>query len=112
VAFGFLATLDAIFVLLIYLLVSVACVRFFWVKRRAQFSVVRHSVIPVLCSLITGGIAALAIIPTGSAPLSYVPYVVGGWLALGLIVVVVMGGKLRAVPATVAEDAPGAASGS
>jgi amino acid transporter len=112
VAFGFLATLDAIFVLLIYLLVSIACVRFFWVKRRAQFSVVRHAVIPVLCSLITGGIAALAIIPTGSAPLSYVPYVVGGWLALGLIVVVVMGGKLRAVPATVAEDAPGAASGS
>ncbi len=108
VAFGFLATLDAIFVLLIYLLVSIACIRFFWNKRRAQFSVVRHAIIPALSALIAGGISVLALIPTGAAPLTYVPYVVGAWLALGLVVIVVMRGKLSAVTTAGAGVASGA----
>lgn len=98
IAFGFLATLDALFVLLIYVLVSIACVRFFWTKRRAQFNIVRHGVVPALGTLITGGIAALALISPGPAPLSYVPFVVGGWLALGLILLVALRGKLTESP--------------
>lgn len=96
VAFGFLATLDALFVLLIYLLVSVACIRFFWVKRRERFNVVRHAIIPVLGALITGGIAVLALVSPGAGPLAYTPFVVIGWLALGVIVLVAMRGKLNA----------------
>jgi amino acid transporter len=99
IAFSFLATLDAIFVLLIYLLVSVACVRFFWTKRRAQFSIMRHAVIPSLGALITGGIALLAILSPGPAPLSYVPFVVGGWLVLGAVLLIALRGKLSAVGA-------------
>jgi amino acid transporter len=112
VAFTFLATLDALFVLLIYLLVSIACIRFFWVKRREQFSVVRHAVLPVLGALITGGIAVLALVSPNPAPLNDIPYVVGAWLALGLIVIVAMGGKLSAVTATVAADVASGDSGS
>src|SRR5947209_874180 len=41
-AFGFLGTLDALFVLIIYALVCVASMRFFWRKRRAQFNIFRH----------------------------------------------------------------------
>jgi len=99
IAFGFLGTLDALFVLLIYLLVNIACLRFFWLKRREQFSVMRHGVMPVLGALVTGGIALLAIISPGGAPLSYIPFVVGGWLALGLIMVVVMRDKLKTASA-------------
>ncbi|HEU5345306.1 MAG TPA: APC family permease [Ktedonobacterales bacterium] len=95
-AFGFLATLDALLVLLIYVLVSVACIRFFWRKRRAQFRIVRHGVVPVLGALITGGIAALALLSPGPAPLSYVPFVLGGWLALGVILLLALRSKLSA----------------
>lgn len=105
IAFGFLGTLDALFVLLIYLLVNIACIRFFWLKRRERFSVVRHAIIPALGVLITGGIALLAIISPGDAPLSYLPAIVGGWLALGLVVILVMRDKLNVASAAGAADA-------
>lgn len=105
-AFGFLGTLDALFVLLIYLLVNVACMRFFWVKRRERFSPVRHGLVPALGALITGGIALLAIISPGDAPLSYIPLVVGVWLALGVVVLIALRAKLSAtVPAGTASPA-------
>ncbi len=100
IAFGFLGTLDALFVLLIYLLVNIACIRFFWTKRRERFSVARHAVIPALGALITGGIALLAFISPGNAPLSYIPIVVGSWLALGLIVLVALRGRLNGISVT------------
>lgn len=89
-AFNFLATLDALFVLLIYVLVSVACVRFFLRKRREHFKLMRHAVIPTLGSLVAGGIALLALLQPGPAPLSYIPFVVGGWITLGVVVTLVM----------------------
>lgn len=95
IAFGFLATLDALFVLLIYLLVNVACIRFFWRKRRASFSVVRHAIIPALGALVTGGIAALVIASPGAAPLDAVPVVVGVWLVIGLALLIALRGKLN-----------------
>jgi amino acid transporter len=89
-AFNFLATLDALFVLLIYVLVSVACVRFFLRQRREQLNIARHIIVPVLGTLVAGGISALALIQPGPAPLSYIPFVVGGWLLVGAIVTLVM----------------------
>ncbi len=83
-AFGFLGTLDALFVILIYGLVNVACIRFFWSKRRASFNILRHGVFPVLSTLIIVAIFVFAILSPGPAPLSAIPYVVGIWLLLGI----------------------------
>jgi amino acid transporter len=94
VAFGFFGTIDAIFVLLIYVLVSAACIRFFWRKRRAQFSILRHGVVPALGFLITAAIVAAASASPGPAPLAYIPLVVAGWVVLGLIILLVTRGKL------------------
>lgn len=96
-AFGFLGTLDAVFVLLIYVLVSVACPLFFWRKRRAQFRLVRHGLIPLLGLLITGGISVLALLSPGDGALAYIPAIVGGWLLLGVVALLVMGRRI--VPA-------------
>lgn len=95
-AFGFLATLDALFVLLIYLLVSIACIRFFWRQRRAQFSVVRNGVLPALGILITGGIVVAAGASPGGGPLAYIPAILGVWLVLGIVLMLTMGRKLVA----------------
>ncbi|HEY7021964.1 MAG TPA: APC family permease [Ktedonobacterales bacterium] len=103
-AFGFLGTLDALFVLLIYFLVSAACIRFFWRSRREGFKFVRHGVIPALGMLITGGIVTLALISPGAAPLSYIPWVVGAWLLIGIPLALIVGGK------AVAEEQAGEAS--
>jgi amino acid transporter len=83
-AFGFLGSLDALFVLIIYALVCIASITFFWRKRRAHFSVLRHGVIPVLGTLLIAAIfVALAIIPA-PPPLDLIPYVLGGWVLLGI----------------------------
>lgn len=85
-AFGFLAITDAALSLIIYFAVNIACLRFFRTKRRAQFSFVRHGLIPVIGMLITGAILAALVASPGDAPLSYAPIVVGVWLVIGVIV--------------------------
>lgn len=93
-AFGFFGTLDAILVLLIYVLVSAACMLFFWRKRRAQFGVLRHGLVPALGLLITAGIVAAACASPGPAPLAYIPFIVAGWVVLGLVLLLVTRGRL------------------
>ncbi|MGZ3666696.1 MAG: hypothetical protein ACXVDA_19695, partial [Ktedonobacterales bacterium] len=93
-AIGFLGTLDALFIILIYILVNVACVRFFWRKRRAQFNVLRHVVFPVVSTLIVGTIFVAAVTSPGSGPLSFIPYVVAVWLALGVALLLIMRSKI------------------
>jgi amino acid transporter len=82
-AFAFFGTLDAIFVILIYMLVNVACLRFFWRKRRERFSWLRNGLFPVLSTLITLGIFIAAVASPGSGALAVIPFVVGIWLVIG-----------------------------
>ncbi len=91
-AFAFFGTLDAIFVVLIYAMVNIACLRFFWRKRRAQFRLVRHGIFPVLSTLIIAAIFLAAMISPGPAPLSAIPAVVGIWILLG--VGIILGSRL------------------
>jgi amino acid transporter len=82
-AFGFLGTLDALFILLIYILVNISCIRFFRRKRREQFKWLRHAVIPVVSTVLMVGIFLASAISPGPAPLSFAPYVVCAWVLLG-----------------------------
>ncbi len=93
-AFAFFGTLDALFIIIIYILVNIACIRFFWRKRREHFSLLRHVLFPVLSTLIMTAILLAAIASPGPAPLSYIPYVVGVWLILGLGVLFAMRKKI------------------
>jgi amino acid transporter len=92
-AFGDLALLDALFILLIYTLTNIACIRFFWRQRREKFNVLKHGLIPALGTLITATLFALAVIPGPGTPFG-IPIVVGTWLVLGLVMIVAMRGKL------------------
>ncbi len=93
-AFAFLAVLDALFVLLIYLLVNIACIRFFLRKRREAFSVLRHGICPVLSTLLIGGIFLALFISPGAAPLSYVPFVLAAWVLAGVGILIALRGKI------------------
>jgi amino acid transporter len=93
-AFGLLATLDALFILIIYTLTNVACIRFFWRQRREKFNLLKHGIIPSLGTLITAGIFVLAVLSPGTGPLQAIPFVIGGWLVLGLLLIMVLRGKL------------------
>jgi amino acid transporter len=93
-AYGFLAVLDALFVLLIYLLVNLACIRFFLRKRRATFSLLRHGICPVLSTLLIGVIFLALFVSPGAAPLSYVPFVLSAWVLLGIGILIALRGKI------------------
>lgn len=91
VAFGFFGVLDAVFVILIYLLVNVSCFLFFWRRRdKLRFSQLRHGIIPLLSTLLMAGIFVAVVASPGPDPLSFVPYVVAGWVVIGLVVLVVI----------------------
>src|SRR5262249_6584944 len=83
-AFDFLGTLDAIFILLIYVLYNVACLFSFLRKSRDQFQWFRHGIVPVLSTVLMFGIFVAAAISPGPTPLSFVPYVLCTWIVLGL----------------------------
>jgi amino acid transporter len=92
-AFGFLGVLDTLFILLIYGLVNVSCVRFFWCKRKTQFHLVRHGIFPTLATLIIGSIFLATFASPGPAPLSYTPYVAVVWMVIGVGLLFAMRGK-------------------
>jgi amino acid transporter len=94
VAFTFLGTLDAFFVLIIYALVNIACVRFFWSKRRAQFNLFRHGIIPGIGTLIILTIFAFIAISPGSPPLNLIPFVLIIWVLLGVGLLFVLRHKM------------------
>ncbi len=95
-AFSFLGTLDALFILLIYILTNIACFRYFWRKRRQQFSFWRHGLFPALGTLICIGIVAAAVSSPGNPPLNFVPVVVGVWLILGAALILALRSKFAA----------------
>jgi amino acid transporter len=97
-AFGFLGVLDALFVLLIYLLVNIACVRFFLRKRRATFSLLRHGVCPALSTLLIGGIFLALFLSPGDAPLSFIPFILVAWLVAGAGILFAARSKIAATP--------------
>lgn len=97
-AFGFLGVLDALFVLLIYLLVNIACVRFFLRKRRESFSLLRHGICPALSTLLIGGIFLALFISPGDAPLSFIPFILVAWLFAGVGILFATRSKIAATP--------------
>lgn len=93
-AFGFLGTLDALFVLIIYALVCIASIRFFWRKRRAQFNIFRHGVVPVLGMLLILTIFAFVAIAPAPFPLNLIPFILAIWVLSGVALLFVLRRKL------------------
>ncbi len=95
-AFSFLGTLDALFVILIYALVNVACIRFFWrldAAHRSLKAILLHIVFPLLSTLIIAAIFLAAALSPGPGPLAFIPYVVGVWIVLGVAIVIALRSK-------------------
>lgn len=93
-AFGFLGTLDALFVLIIYALVCIASIIFFRRKVRPRFNMVRHGIVPVLGTLLIVGIFSLLLIAPATPPYNLIPYILAIWIVLGVGVMFALRNKM------------------
>jgi amino acid transporter len=83
-AIGFFGTLLTTAGLLIYGLVSVACFRYFRVKRRDRWHWLRHGLLPGCSVLAIGLILCGTLYPIPPVPHRFAPIVLGIWLLLGI----------------------------
>jgi amino acid transporter len=85
-AYAFLGTVLTLAALIIYLLTSIACFRYFWIKRRDRFHLIRHGILPWVSVIMISGILVGSVYPSPPSPLNWCPWIILGWLLAGLFV--------------------------
>jgi len=88
--FGYLGTIGVLALLLAYLATNVGGIRYFVKHRIWRGTVV---IVPLLAIILLGYTLYSNIFPIPSAPYNYFPYVVLGWIVIG-VVIVLMNPKL------------------
>jgi amino acid transporter len=101
-AFGFLATMLVVLFIPMYIVCNLSCILFYWRRRRDEFNVVLHLVIPVLGiaalvpAFLTGaGIPAFSFVSRLSYPLSWAGPIVGIWMGIGIVYLIVLSARDR-----------------
>lgn len=89
--FGIVGTAIGILVALLYMTINVSCFLYYLRKRRDEFGVIRHAVVPLVGVVILvpvfcagAGIKILDFISPLAAPFSYGAIVVGLWMLAGI----------------------------
>ena len=100
-AFGLIATILVIVVILIYMVVNLSCIAFYWRYRRDQANLLLHGIIPVLgiaafipAFLTASGIKVFDFIAKLSHPLSLAGFIAGAWMVIGVLYLIYL--QLRA----------------
>jgi amino acid transporter len=86
--FAFMATTATFGILSVYILIALAGMVYFWRVRVASavaYNVFFDVLVPLGATVICGLTIYWSIFPRPPHPISYAPYVAGGWLALGLV---------------------------
>jgi amino acid transporter len=95
-ALVFQGTISTILIVAIYMATGLSCIAFYLRERRAEFNVLLHGLIPlasfvlfipVLLAAFGVDFAGLGITPLAS-PANDAPYVIYGWLAAGVLVLI------------------------
>lgn len=91
--FAFTATIGSLGVLLAYILVALSWIVFALRTLRQErnaFALVCDILLPLIAIAVCGATIYSTLIPVPPAPLNLAPYIAGGWLVLGTILVVVL----------------------
>ncbi len=84
---GLVVVLAVVF---IYIMGNAAVAAYYWRQRRAEFNVFLHAIIPLFTTgaLIYVGIETFN--PMPAYPLNLAPYIAGGWLLVGIAILLIM----------------------
>ena len=83
--YAFMGTILGLGIILIYIAMSVALVRYAWTHERARFSPFRHAVVPILSSVLLLLPIYGLLWPRPDWPYNLVPYIVAAWIIGGFV---------------------------
>ena len=63
---------------------------YYWRERRGEFRPLWHALFPLVSSVAVFSVAYLSVVAWPPPPLRYAPFIVTGWLGLGVAVLVLM----------------------
>jgi len=75
---------------LIYTAGNLGVFLYYWRERRGEFRPLWHAFFPLVSSVAVFGVAYLSVVAWPPPPLRYAPFIVIGWLGLGVAVLVLM----------------------
>ncbi|MCL6452868.1 MAG: APC family permease [Alicyclobacillus sp.] len=102
--YSYFGTIGTFTLLVAYLLINVAAIRFFRRFRAEGYSHTRHLVIPVL------GFLALLwpiygnVYPVPAPPFNLFPYIAAAWILLGIVLIQVLSARDPSLPSRIVED--------
>jgi len=83
-AYAFLGSFLGLGIIVIYILMNVGVTRYFWVKHRNEFSLVRHGILPTVGSLLMLLPIYGQLVPVPDWPYRLVPYLLVAWIIIGI----------------------------
>ncbi|MBI4786480.1 MAG: APC family permease [Chloroflexi bacterium] len=104
VEFGYLAGIGAITIEVIYTFVSLAAIVWFRRQLKAEYSVLKHLVIPIVAIIGAGAALYGSLQPPPDPLLQTMPYVAVGWIVLGLLYILYLRSAKPGVVAQIGRD--------
>jgi amino acid transporter len=88
--YGFCGTILGLGLVIIYILINLALIRFYRREHPEEFSILRHAILPLIASLLLLLPIYGLIYPVPDFPNNLVPYIVIVWIALGFVYLAVV----------------------
>jgi amino acid transporter len=73
-------------ILPIFIVTNLLLIYFMWTKYRGEFSWWRHGLLPIAGAVTFIAALWFSVVPLPAAPLSYFPFIIAGWVVIGLVV--------------------------
>ena len=88
--YGFCGTILGLGLVIIYILINLALIRFYRREHPEEFSILRHAILPLIASLLLLLPIYGLVYPVPAFPNNLVPYIVIVWIALGFVYLAVV----------------------
>ncbi len=88
--FGFLGTIATLAVIVLYILANFALTTFVLRERRADFSIWRHAVVPIVGTLLLLPVMFVTVWPIPAYPFNLTPYIFIALMLIGLVAMLVL----------------------
>src|SRR5579859_1642455 len=88
--FGFLGTIATLAVIVLYILANFALTTFVLRERRADFSIWRHAVVPIIGTLLLLPVMFVTVWPIPAYPFNLTPYIFVALMLIGFVAMLVL----------------------